>query len=73
MYDLLESLGKRLVTEWKSRSTAKRLSHAYLCQCGTADFFPNTLCLNCNSPLGYLPDARGNVGSSRAANAAAAT
>jgi hypothetical protein len=57
MYDLLESLGKRLTADWKGRIAAKRLSHAYLCQCGTAIFFRNTLCLNCNSQLGYLPDA----------------
>ena len=56
MHDLLESLGKRLNTEWKSRKIEKRLSHSYQCRCGTAIFFPNTQCLTCKSFLGYLPD-----------------
>jgi hypothetical protein len=55
--DLLESLGKRLNTEWKARRAMERLSRAYQCRCGVPVFFPNTQCLNCKSFLGYLPDA----------------
>ena len=56
MNDLLESLGKRLNTEWKARRAMERLSQAYQCRCGVPVFFPNTQCLNCKSFLGYLPD-----------------
>jgi hypothetical protein len=56
MDDLLESLGKRLNTEWKSRKTIERLSQSYQCRCGTPIFFPNTQCLSCRSLLGYMPE-----------------
>jgi len=56
MDNLLESLVKRLNTEWKQRRRIERLSHSYECRCGTPIFFPNTQCLSCKSPLGYLPD-----------------
>jgi len=54
--DLLESLGKRLQTGWKSRKTSERLSHSYECRCGASIFFPNTQCLSCKSFLGFVPD-----------------
>jgi hypothetical protein len=56
MLDLLESITKRVSSEWKLHTTGKKLSHAYHCRCGTAIFFPNTQCLSCKSLLGYLPD-----------------
>jgi hypothetical protein len=55
--NLLEALTNRLTTHRKFRQTAERLSRSYQCRCGTAIFFRNTQCLNCKSPLGYLPDA----------------
>ena len=54
--NLLESLTNRLTTQRKFRQTAERLSRSYQCRCGTTIFFRNTQCLNCKSPLGYLPD-----------------
>ena len=36
--------------------TLIRHSRAYRCRCGNPLFFANTLCLNCRSQLGYLPD-----------------
>ena len=56
MLDLLESLAKRLTTQRKLRESAEKLSRSYQCRCGTAIFFPNTQCLNCESPLGFVPD-----------------
>ena len=56
MLNLLEALTNRLTTQRKFRQTAERLSRSYQCRCGTAIFFRNTQCLNCKSPLGYLPD-----------------
>jgi hypothetical protein len=56
MDNLLESLGKRVKTEWKGRKALERLSRSYQCRCGSPVFFPNTQCLNCKSFLGFLPD-----------------
>jgi hypothetical protein len=55
MLSFLESLTNRLTTRRKFRRTAEKLSRSYQCRCGTAVFFRNTQCLNCQSPLGYLP------------------
>ena len=55
--NFLDSLTARLTTEWKLRARDEKLSHAYHCRCGTAIFFPNTQCLNCQSELGFLPGA----------------
>jgi hypothetical protein len=33
-----------------------RRARSYKCSCGSRIFFRNTLCLACNSQLGYLPD-----------------
>ena len=51
----LESLTSRLTTERKLRTRDAKLSHTYHCRCGTAIFFPNTQCLNCQAQLGFLP------------------
>jgi hypothetical protein len=56
MPDLLESL-TRLTIDWQLRERAERLSRTYQCRCGNAIFFPNTQCLNCDSPTGYLSDS----------------
>jgi hypothetical protein len=52
---LFEALTQRVAAEWKQRKTEKKLSHTYLCRCGTPVFFLNLQCLNCKSALGYLP------------------
>ncbi|PLP99374.1 zinc-binding metallopeptidase family protein [Cupriavidus pauculus] len=56
MLGLFQSLTNRLASEREFRKRGERLSHAYHCRCGTAIFFRNTQCLNCESQLGYLPD-----------------
>jgi hypothetical protein len=58
MSDLLDSLIDRRTKQRKFRQAAERLSRSYQCRCGTAIFFRNTECLNCRSPLGYLPDTQ---------------
>jgi hypothetical protein len=55
--DLIESITKRLTTEWKLHKTGERLTRSYRCRCGTAIFFRNTQCLSCSSPLGFLADS----------------
>ena len=56
MLELFESLTRRLMTEWQLRKRDEKLSRTYHCGCGTAIFFRNTQCLNCQAQLGYLPD-----------------
>lgn len=57
MFDLIESITKRLTTEWKLHKTGEKLTRSYSCRCGTAIFFRNTQCLSCTSQLGFLPDS----------------
>jgi hypothetical protein len=54
--DLLESITKRLTTEWQLRKRGEKLTRSYTCRCGAPIFFPNTQCLSCASPLGFLPE-----------------
>ena len=56
--DLLEVLGKRLGLEWKRPKPHHMLMRTYQCRCGPPIFFPNTQCLSCQSPLGFLPDTQ---------------
>jgi hypothetical protein len=55
MINILESIGKRLTEVWRSEEPSGR-GHNYRCQCGRAIFFRNSLCLGCNSALGYEPE-----------------
>ena len=55
MQSLLASLGRLLGAQWKKHEIGERHSRAFRCRCGNHLFFDNTLCLNCQSPLGYLP------------------
>ena len=57
MLDLIESITKRLTTEWKLHKTGEKLTRSYKCRCGTPIFFRNTQCLSCTSQLGFLPDS----------------
>jgi len=56
MFSLFESLSKRLSDTWHARP-APRHGHSYRCQCERPVFFPNSLCLACQTPLGYEPVA----------------
>lgn len=54
MLSFFETITKRLVEAWKTEP-AKR-GHAYACQCGRPVYFRNSICLGCQSPLGYEPE-----------------
>jgi hypothetical protein len=56
MFDMFESFFKRLSSDWTLHKTGEKLSRAYHCNCGEPIFFPNTQCLSCKAPLGFLPD-----------------
>lgn len=56
MPNLYESVAQVMSTEWKGRDRTQRHSRAWRCRCGNHIFFSNTLCLQCGSPLGYLPN-----------------
>lgn len=57
MEDVLDSLHKGLDAQLKQLDErVGRHSRSYQCRCGNRVFFRNTLCLACNSQLGYLPD-----------------
>jgi hypothetical protein len=57
MHSLYEAVAQVMSTEWKGRGhAAHRHSRAFRCRCGNHIFFRNSLCLNCQAPLGYLPD-----------------
>lgn len=56
MLNIFESITKRLVEVWRPEEPTGR-GHAYRCQCGRPVFFRNSLCLGCNSVLGYEPDS----------------
>jgi len=57
MQDLLQSLDDRLErARADARARVARLSRSYKCRCGVHVFFDNTLCLSCNSQLGFLFD-----------------
>ena len=58
MPNILETLGRLIGTNWKTRNEAKRHSRTFLCRCGNHIFFRNSLCLGCKAPLGYLPGDR---------------
>jgi hypothetical protein len=52
---IFESIAKRLTEAWRSEEPSGR-GHAYRCQCDRPIFFRNSLCLGCNTPLGYVPE-----------------
>lgn len=55
MFSIFESIAKRLAEAWRSEQPSGR-GHSYRCQCGRPVFFRNSLCLGCNTPLGYEPE-----------------
>lgn len=60
MQNLLQSLSKMLGMQWRKLEIARHYSRSFQCHCGNHVFFANTLCLNCQSLLGYVP-ATGRV------------
>ena len=57
MKDLIQTLGANLeARRADTRARAQRMSRSYRCRCGNQVFFDNTLCLHCDSKLGFLPD-----------------
>jgi hypothetical protein len=57
MDDLLYSLSDRLeVWHAAPKAPKQRLSRHYDCRCGNTVYFDNTICPECGSMLGYLPD-----------------
>ena len=56
MQELRESLDRPLGTQLKQLDEGvARHARSYQCRCGHRIFFRNTLCLQCNAQLGYLP------------------
>ena len=55
MFNIFESITKRLAEAWQSDEPSGR-GHKYRCQCGRPVFFRNSLCLGCKSALGYEPE-----------------
>jgi hypothetical protein len=55
MIGFFEAITKRLAEAWKSEEPSGR-GQKYRCQCGRPIFFHNSVCLGCNSSLGYEPD-----------------
>lgn len=55
MINIFESIGKRLTEVGRSEEPSG-YGQNYRCQCGRAIFFRNSLCLGCNSALGYEPE-----------------
>ena len=57
MHELQESFSKDLGTPLEQLDLrVTRHVRSYRCRCGNRIFFRNTLCLSCQSQLGYLPD-----------------
>jgi hypothetical protein len=54
MIGIFEAISKRLAEAWRTQEPSGR-GHSYRCQCGRPVFFRNSLCLGCNTPLGYEP------------------
>jgi hypothetical protein len=55
MFGIFESITKRLAESWRTEKPPGR-GHSYRCQCERPVFFNNSLCLGCNTPLGYEPE-----------------
>jgi len=55
MASIFEAITKRLVESWKSKEPAAT-GRTYRCQCDRPVYFRNSVCLGCNTPLGYEPE-----------------
>ncbi len=56
MAGIFEAVTKRLSEVWRTEEPAVR-GRSYRCQCGRPIFFRNSVCLACESPLGFDPDS----------------
>jgi hypothetical protein len=54
MFNVFEYVTSRLAEAWRSDQPTGR-GHSYRCQCGRPVYFRNSLCLACQTPLGYEP------------------
>lgn len=52
MFNIIESITKRLTEAWRADEPAGR-GKSFRCQCGRPVYFRNSLCLACKTPLGY--------------------
>ncbi len=57
MLNIFEAITKRLVEAWRLEEPSGRRS-AFSCRCGRPIFFNNSICLGCQSPLGYEPEVQ---------------
>jgi hypothetical protein len=53
-HELYARLGRDLEASWHVRPSGRR-GKSFRCRCGRPIFFRNSLCLACNSPLGFVP------------------
>lgn len=54
MRSFFEAITKRLVEAWKSDAPDR--PSAFHCRCGRPVYFYNSVCLGCQTPLGYEPE-----------------
>src|SRR6185436_8674534 len=54
-HELYARLGRDLESTWHVRASGRR-GKSFRCRCGRPIFFRNSLCLACQSPLGYVPE-----------------
>lgn len=55
MTGIFETITKRLAEVWRSSEPTGQ-GHSYRCQCDRPIYFRNSLCLGCQTPLGYEPE-----------------
>lgn len=55
MLSVFESITRRLLDAWRPQETQERRSF-YRCRCGRPVYFNNSVCLGCQSPLGFDPE-----------------
>lgn len=56
MRSIFDSITKRLAEAWKTPENSSR-GRVYRCQCDRPAYFRNSICLGCQTPLGYEPIA----------------
>src|SRR5262245_5195246 len=55
MLNVFDYVTRRLAEAWRTDQPTGR-GHSYRCQCGRPVYFRNSLCLACQTPLGYEPE-----------------
>ncbi|MBL8820863.1 MAG: zinc-ribbon domain-containing protein, partial [Planctomyces sp.] len=56
MPGIFETITRRLAEVWRSDEPTGR-GHSFRCQCGRPLFFRNSICLGCQTPLGFEPES----------------